>query len=197
MIRRALIAGAIMLGASSYSGAQVTNGETYGAVQFGSWTGVLVQHATDTRYRSIAYQGNWAITFDAMPPDCLVILSIGLTLGATPITADFPLIDVPGTMRIDQGQVFPTDFKTRGVMGDTSMIFAAQKIPNIDEFVAEMSNGQILRTKLTYQGQDYYQAFALNGFVSAFQGEMATCRSVTASQKAPRKPARTPTDKSL
>lgn len=166
--------------------AQVYNGQTYGDRQFGAWTGHLVTHGNDARFRTSGISGNWSLNLDAIPPSCNFLVSLTLWIGGETVKEDIAPADYAGAVRVDQNDIWDIKFSTSASMGDTALIFTAYPTPAFSTLLAQMQTGQQLMVRLTTpEGKPYYATFPLNGFVPAAQYETAACAKAAAMMAAP------------
>lgn len=187
----AIAAACHTLGAS----AEVFNGATYGAHQYGAWTGLLVTHGDDTRFRASTSSGNWNLIFDAVPPSCDFLVSLVLWIGGDTIKQDIPPADYLASLRVDQNEILQARFNVGASMGDQALLFTGYVGPIFNSLLTEMQNGQQLMLKLSSpDGQSYYATFPLNGFTPAILAETRAC-VISRDDKQPAHPAPQPSRK--
>jgi hypothetical protein len=178
------VVAALAIFGAGVASAQVIDGDTYGAHQYGNWAGVYVAKNTDMRFRAYtASNDGWGMTVDVIPgsANCRVLVSLVFTSSDKAMSADRPGADYYGAMRVDQQEVFSMRYFSQSAMGDKSLIFSSYAIDGLERLIDEMSNGQSMRAKVSIDGQDYYPTFALNGFGNAFQTEYGACKQAVAS----------------
>jgi len=187
-MRLKAMAAAILLMSSGVVCAQAIQGKTESTKNYGSWE---VRHVTDPThniFRATGYSSSNALVVNFTTPNCDGSVQI-ISAMKQAAEKNAPAVQLTVQARVDQNRVhtIPAEFAPIQ-MGDTIWFVTFSQEQNLPILIAEMKDGQVLRLAISVNGVDgtpSYYSYPLNGFLSATQSALASCRAAGNARPSP------------